>query len=114
MKRIAVVAPFLMLGACSALSTTSTLPAVPAADTARIEARIVSACTADGVFRPVVKAGVTIAVPVGTVPLSVLEEGIDKICADPDRYAGYVGTAEWVLKGLRDILTKQSSAVPAG
>lgn len=106
MNRIAIVAPLLALGACSSLSA---MPTVPASDTARIEARIVSACVADGAFRPVVKAGVTIAVPVATVPLGILDAGIDIVCKNPERFANDIGTAEWVVKNIRDVLSKRAS-----
>jgi hypothetical protein len=61
----------------------------------------VAACTADGFFRPVIKAGVTIAVPVGTLPLELVEAYIDHICANPDQYAQYAGAAEYVAETLR-------------
>jgi hypothetical protein len=100
MTRITLVAaPLLALAACSSLPATTPDPTA----IARIEADIVKACTADGLFRPAVQAGVAIAVPAGQLPLSVVEAGIDRICADPARYARDIGAAEQVAKTLRDV-----------
>lgn len=107
MRIIIACAGLLALAACSALPAPDA--ATTDADAARIEAAIVKACTADGMFRPAVRAGVTIAVPAGTVPLSVAEAGVDIVCANPARYARDAGSAIWVARNLADIVKARAA-----
>jgi hypothetical protein len=61
--------------------------------------RIVAACTQSGLFK--LAGGVAaIAVPAATLPVAVVNAGVDKVCADPERFAGDVSTVEWVVKNL--------------
>jgi hypothetical protein len=42
-----------------------------------------------------------IAVPAAALAVAVVEAGVEKVCADPQRFAGDVSTVEWVVKNLR-------------
>jgi hypothetical protein len=70
-------------------------PADPA-----VAARIVAACTDSGLFK-LAGGALEIAVPAATLPVAVINAGVDKVCADPERFAGDVSTVEWVAKNLR-------------
>jgi hypothetical protein len=86
----------LMLGGCSVVPTVN----VERVD--RIEARIVAACEHSGLFKGI--GGVALAaVPLGVLPKSVLDAGVDRVCANPERYARYADTVAWVLRNLRDM-----------
>jgi hypothetical protein len=41
-----------------------------------------------------------IAVPAATLPVAAVNAGVDKVCADPERFAADVSTEEWLLKNL--------------
>ena len=63
-------------------------------------ARIVAACTDSGLFK-LATGALEIAVPATTLPVAVINAGVEKVCADPQRFAGDVSTVEWVEKNLR-------------
>ena len=62
--------------------------------------RILRACTESGLFR-LVGGALEIAVPAAALPVAVVNAGVEKVCADPQRFAGDVSTVEWVVKNLR-------------
>jgi hypothetical protein len=62
--------------------------------------RIVTACTGSGLFK-LAGGALEIAVPATALPVAVVNAGVDKVCADPARFAGDVSTVEWVVKNLR-------------
>src|SRR5207248_7592102 len=64
-----------------------------------VVARIVRACTGSGLFK-LAGGALEIAVPAAALPVAVVNAGVDKVCADPERFAGDVSTVEWVLKNL--------------
>jgi hypothetical protein len=65
-----------------------------------VVARIVAACTNSGLFK-LAGGALEIAVPTATLPIAVVNAGVDKVCADPERFAGDVSTAQWVAENLR-------------
>lgn len=75
MKRIAAIV-VLALAACSA-----------APDQDRIEKDIVFACVSSGLFKLGTTAAFS-AVPAGALPAQIINDGIDRVCADPARVAG--------------------------
>ncbi len=78
-----------------------------AVDANRIEAKIVRACVASGLFKPAIAIGETFleaAVPVSILPIMVARAGVDVVCAHPSVFAGQVGTLEWVTKNLANEL----------
>lgn len=72
-------------------------PADPA-----VTARIVTACTADGVFKAVGGRLVLSMVPVpgGATAAQIVAAGVDRVCADPAAFSADLSTAEWVVKNL--------------
>jgi hypothetical protein len=70
-----------------------------AADAAKVEAGIVRACLGSGLFK-VADGLFAAALPVASLPVSILNAGVDQVCADPHRFAQDAGTAEWVVKNL--------------
>lgn len=99
MIRIAAVGLVLALASCSSLPATNA-PAVNAR-AGTIQAGIVQACVASGMFR-MADTVVMIAVPISALPLAVINAGVDRVCADPARYARDAATVEWVVRNLRD------------
>lgn len=90
----------LFLAACAAVPQQ---PADPAA-----VARIEHACLSSGLWK-LAGDGLSTLVPATSLPVQVIELGIDKICADPARFAGDVATAEWVAKNLAAILGRRGA-----
>lgn len=83
-----------LLVSCGGMPPIVAQPADPA-----VAHRIVQACTASGLFKTV--AGFALAaVPAGPLASSVIDAGVDRVCADPQRFAGDISTVEWVAKNL--------------
>jgi hypothetical protein len=61
--------------------------------------RILGACTHSGLFK-LAGGAAAIAVPAATLPIAVVNAGVDKVCEDPERFAGDISTVEWVVKNL--------------
>ena len=96
MKRLILLA--VVLSGCSSMSSVPSRPANPA-----VVAKIVAACTARGLFRPVIVAGETVAeaaVPVAALPIGLVRAGVDLVCANPSRFAADISTVEWVAKNI--------------
>jgi hypothetical protein len=74
----------------------------PTPDPAVVE-RILRACTGSGLFK-LAGGALEIAVPAAALPVAVINAGVDKVCADPERFAGDVSTVEWVVKNLRAVV----------
>ncbi len=70
--------------------------------------RIVTACLASGLFKDASGFGLSaIPVPmVGEVLSRLLNAGVDRVCADPARFAGDISTVEWVVKNLSAVLRR--------
>ncbi len=91
MRRSAFIG-LLALSGCA--SDIVSQPADPA-----VTARIVQACTASGLFK--LADGLLLsAVPGGPLAKGIIDAGVDIACADPARFAGDIGTVEWVVKNL--------------
>ena len=88
------LAGVLFLAGCQPLAV-ERQPADPAT-----VSRILAACTESGLFK-LAGGALEIAVPAATLPVAVVNAGVDKVCADPERFAGDVSTVEWVEKNLR-------------
>jgi hypothetical protein len=73
-------------------------------------ARIVKECLASGLFKQVSGFALSaIPVPVAGVTLSyLLNTGVDKVCANPERFAQVEGTIEWTVKNLLSARNKPS------
>lgn len=69
--------------------------------------RIVSACLASGLFKTGAGFGLSFAGPPGEIFSRILDAGVDKVCADPARYAADISTAGWVAKNLTDIVRRR-------
>jgi hypothetical protein len=39
-------------------------------------------------------------VPPAALPVSLVNAGVDKVCADPTKFAGDATTVEWLVKNL--------------
>ena len=85
---------FLLLAACGTMMQ----PADP-----KVTADILSACTRSGWFK-MVDGLVAAAVPAASLPIAVLNAGVDRVCADPERFAADISTVEWVVRNLRSKL----------
>lgn len=90
--RLLVLAGALALAGCGAVRQ----PADPA-----VTARIAQVCLASGLFTSVnsVAAGL-VPVPGIALGAALVDAGVDKVCADPERFAGDVSTVEWLARNL--------------
>jgi hypothetical protein len=88
-----IIASVLLLASCQSGPVTQQ-PADPA-----VVARIVHACTNSGLFK-LAGGALEIAVPAATLPVAVVNAGVERVCADPERFAGDVSTVEWVVNNL--------------
>jgi hypothetical protein len=86
---------FAMLVAAATLSACGGVKDL--ADPGKTQADIVEACTASGLFKAVAGAA-TIAVPAATLPVAVVNAGVDQVCGNPAGFAGDASTAYWVVK----------------
>lgn len=63
----------------------------------RVVEKIGRACMSSGLFK--VAGGVLVSfVPIATLPIALVNAGVDRVCADPTRFAFDVTTAEWLIK----------------
>lgn len=98
LKRGAAAGLLLLLVGC-------TVPPNPhqAGDDERVEAKILRACTASGLFRPAIATGEALleaAVPIATLPVAVVEAGVHLVCAQPHLFAHKISSVEWTVKNL--------------
>lgn len=93
-----LLAAGLVLGALTLAACAGPPIAKQAADPA-VTQGIARACLGSGLFKMALGVGGRIALgPAGDLPVSVINAGVDQVCADPERFAGDVSTAEWVVK----------------
>ena len=66
----------------------------------RIVTEIETACLGSGVFKTVAGVGLSFVPVPGfeAVASMALNAGVDRVCADPVRFAADITTVEWVLK----------------
>ena len=81
---------FFLLAACGTMMQ----PADP-----KITADILAACTRSGWFK-LADGLVAAAVPAASLPIAVLNAGVDRVCADPAAFSADISTVEWVAKNL--------------
>ena len=82
--------PLLLLAACGTMMQ----PADP-----KVTADILAACTRSGWFK--MADGIAAAAfPVVSLPIAFINAGVDRVCADPERFAADISTVEWVAKNL--------------
>lgn len=91
-KGYLAVAALLAVSACSAIVAQ---PANP-----KVTAEIVKACLYSGLFKTA-DGMLTMAVPAASLPVSVINAGVDRVCAAPEKYAADISTIEWVVKNTR-------------
>ncbi len=84
----------LLLAACG-----STLPLQNTPYNPELTERIIRACTQSGLFK-LADGVVAAAVPAASLPIAVVNAGVDRVCADPERFSRDISTVEWVLKNL--------------
>lgn len=66
---------------------------------ARIEHEIVVACLASPLFKAA-DGVLTAAVPAATLPVDLVNAGVDIVCGSPALFAHDASTVEWVAKNL--------------
>jgi hypothetical protein len=94
------LAGILLLGGCASPGTGAGPGQPPtAADPATVQ-RIVAACTNSGLFK-LAGGALEVAVPAATLPVAVVNAGVEKVCANPQQFADDVSTVDWVVKNLR-------------
>jgi hypothetical protein len=69
-------------------------PADPA-----VVARIERVCQDSGLFK-VINGVVVLAVPAASIPVALLNAGVDQVCMNPERFASDISTVQWLVKNL--------------
>lgn len=87
-RALAFAAP-LALGACGLVTPQ---PADP-----RVVLEIVRACTYSGFFK-MADGALVAAVPAVSLPVSLVNAGVDRVCEAPEKFASDISTVEWVVK----------------
>jgi hypothetical protein len=93
------LAGILLLGGCASPGAGPGPSQQATADPATVQ-RIVAACTNSGLFK-LAGGALDIAVPAATLPVAVVNAGVEKVCANPQQFADDVSTVDWVAKNLR-------------
>lgn len=102
-KQLISAGSLVLLAACSGqLGLAPSQPADPA-----VVSKIIAACTADGVFKSVGGRLVLGALPYAGQADAIIAIGVDKVCAEPERFASDAATAIWVGKNLAGRLSSQ-------
>ena len=104
MRRISALVPLLALAGCTAAPPIGALvppaaqPAV-AQSAAAVEQKFAALCVGSGLF-VLVNGWATSSVPVPGLALAgqLVDAGVDKVCADPARFAADASTIEWLVK----------------
>jgi uncharacterized protein YceK len=87
----------IFLSGCSAVANYDRASMDASVD--RIEARIVQVCAQSGLFKIV--SGVALyAIPGAALPIDLIQAGVDKVCANPSRYAHNAGTVAWLIRNI--------------
>lgn len=81
----------LFLASCSAVQRQ---PADPGVVT-----RIESICMSTGLFK-FVDGVIALAVPIASVPIALINAGVDQVCMDPERFASDKATVKWLIKNI--------------
>ncbi len=92
MKRILGLC--LLLAGCGAILPLQNTPYNPA-----LTERIVAACLQSGLFK-LADGLVAAAVPAASLPIAIVNAGVDRVCADPERFSHDISTVEWVIQNL--------------
>jgi hypothetical protein len=64
-----------------------------------IVARIERVCQDSGLFK-VINGVVVLAVPAASIPVALLNAGVDKVCMNPEKFASDISTVQWLVKNL--------------
>ncbi len=76
---------------------TSSPPAQP--PNPDVTARIVAICTHSGFFK-LLNGVVVLAYPPASLPVSIINMGIDRVCINPEKFSSDVSTVEWLLRNI--------------
>jgi hypothetical protein len=90
-RRAAVFLAITLISGCSSIVQQ---PANP-----KVVQDIVSVCTASGYFK-FANGIVSLAFPGASLPISIVNAGIDKVCMDPTKFAADASTVQWLVKNL--------------
>ncbi len=85
--RMIIIATVLALSACAGQPST----------TEDATARIVKACMSSGLFK-LVDGAVALAVPAASIPVALVNAGVDKVCTHPETAAMDIVTLEQLLR----------------
>jgi hypothetical protein len=83
-----------LTGCAGTIPVVSTDPAVTA--------RIVAVCTDSGLFK-VINGTVAAFVPQATLPVALVNAGIDQVCTHPETFAADASTVEWLIKNFASV-----------
>jgi len=97
MRRVVAAATLALVAGCVPLTGD---PATDNNNTAPIAQKIVDACLASPLFKAA-DGTLTMIVPAATLPVDVVNAGVDIVCANPAKFAALdAATADWVNRNL--------------
>jgi hypothetical protein len=82
------------LSGCASLTA-----AIPSAPDPVVVAAIAKVCMDSGLFKAV-DGTLTIFVPAATLPVALINAGVDKVCASPIQFASDASTVAWLIKNI--------------
>ncbi len=92
MTKPIIIATVLALAACGGVQQ----PADPA-----VLARVVKACMGSGLFK-LVDGTVATFVPQATLPIALVNAGVDRVCSDPEAFAADASAVEQAIRQLEN------------
>jgi hypothetical protein len=90
-----IIWPFVLIG----LAACGTIGSPPTQTDPKVAARIVAVCTGSGLFKTI-DGVVALAVPAASLPISLVNAGVDQVCMHPETLAADATTVEWLIRQI--------------
>jgi hypothetical protein len=96
MKIISTLTTILLAASLAACAGGGPAPTSP---DPKVTARIVAVCMSSGLFK-MADGVVALAVPAASLPIALVNAGVDQVCTHPETFAADATTVEWLVKQI--------------